>query len=308
MTEDTAAHLGQTGGDMRIFLHQERDVVNSALDRILPAEDDSPPLLHKAMRYSVFAGGKRLRPILVLAAGRALGASPNDLMPAACAVELVHTYSLIHDDLPAMDDDDLRRGQPTSHVVFGEAIAILAGDALQTQAFIALSEAGRRAPDPERWLSCIHELAEAIGSGGMAGGQCLDLQAEGKRLDGEELRRLHASKTGALLTACVRIGAILGGAEGATLEEMTRYGQFIGLAFQVVDDLLDVEGTVQDLGKRPGADQEHGKSTYPALLGLEGAHAEADRLLGEALGALEVLGARGDTLAGIARYIVERKH
>jgi len=271
-------------------------------------EDAPPALLHQAMRYSVFAGGKRLRPILVLAAGRALGTAAEVLMPASCAVELVHTYSLIHDDLPAMDDDDLRRGQPTSHVVFGEAMAVLAGDALQSQAFAALSEAGRRAPDPGPWLTCIHELAEAIGSTGMAGGQCLDLQAEGQRLDGEELRTLHASKTGALLTACVRMGAILSGADDHSLAELTRFGQRIGLAFQVVDDLLDVEGTVQNLGKRPGADKEHGKSTYPALLGLEGAHTEADRLLGEALAALEVLGARGNILAGIARYIVERKH
>jgi len=308
MTEDAAVQPDPAGGDLKSYLREERDLVNSALDEILPAEDDSPALLHQAMRYSVFAGGKRLRPILVLAAGRALGAAPDALMPAACAVELVHTYSLIHDDLPAFDDDDLRRGQPTNHVVFGEAVAVLAGDALQTQAFVALSEAGRRATDAGPWLTCIHELAEAIGSGGMAGGQCMDLQAEDQSLTGEELRRLHAWKTGALLTACVRIGAILGGADDHTLGELSRYGERIGLAFQVVDDLLDVEGTVQDLGKRPGADQEHGKSTYPALLGLEGAHAEADRLLGEALAALKVLGARGDTLAGIARYIVERKH
>jgi geranylgeranyl diphosphate synthase type II len=308
MTEDATVQPGRAGDDLKSYLREERDLVNDALDEILPSENASPALLHQAMRYSVFAGGKRLRPILVLAAGRATGASLDALMPAACAVELVHTYSLIHDDLPAFDDDDLRRGQPTSHVVFGDAIAVLAGDALQTQAFLTLSEAGRQAADPTPWLTCIHELAEAIGSGGMAGGQCLDLQAEGQRLDGDELRRLHASKTGALLTGCVRIGAILGGTDDLTLAELTRYGQRIGLAFQVVDDLLDVEGTVQDLGKRPGADQEHGKSTYPALLGLDGAHAEAERLLIEALVALDVLGDRGDTLAAIARYIVERKH
>jgi geranylgeranyl diphosphate synthase type II len=308
MAEDAAVQPDQAGGDLKSYLRAEHGLVDSALDDILPAEEDSPTLLHQAMRYSVFAGGKRLRPILVLATGRALGASPEVLMPAACAVELVHTYSLIHDDLPTFDDDDLRRGQPTSHVVFGEAIAVLAGDALQTQAFAALSEAGRDAVDSGLWLACIHELAVAIGSGGMAGGQCLDLQAEGQSLDGEELRRLHASKTGALLTACVRMGAILGGADDHTLGELTRYGQLIGLAFQIVDDLLDVEGTVQELGKRPGADQQHGKSTYLGLLGQEGAHAEADRLLVEALAALEILGSRGETLAGIARYIVDRKH
>jgi len=308
MTEYAAARRDQAGADLKTYLREERDLVNSALDEILPPEDDSPALLCQAMRYSVFAGGKRLRPILVLATGRALGAEPEALMPAACAVELVHTYSLIHDDLPAFDDDDLRRGQPTSHVVYGEAIAILAGDALQTQAFVTLSEAGRRAPDPGPWLTCIHELSAAIGSSGMAGGQCMDLQAEGQCLNGEELRRLHASKTGALLTACVRIGAILGGADDHTLGQLTRYGQRIGLAFQVVDDLLDVEGTVQDLGKQPGADEQHGKSTYPALLGLEGARAEADRLLGEALVALKAIGSHGDTLAGIARYIVDREH
>jgi farnesyl diphosphate synthase len=229
-------------------------------------------------------------------------------MPAACAVELVHTYSLIHDDLPAFDDDDLRRGQPTSHVVFGEALAVLAGDALQTQAFEALSEAGRQRADLRPWLACIHELAVAIGSRGMAGGQCLDLEAEGQSLGEDELRHLHACKTGALLTGCVRMGALLAGADAPTLDGMTRYGQKIGLAFQVVDDILDVEGNVEDLGKRPGADAEHGKSTYPSLLGLDGARAEASRLLAEALDALVVLGPRADILAGIARYIVERTH
>jgi geranylgeranyl diphosphate synthase type II len=294
--------------DLKAYLREERELVNSALDEILPTEDIPPTLLHRAMRYSVFAGGKRLRPILVLAAGRACGALPEDLMPAACAVELVHTYSLIHDDLPAMDDDDLRRGQPTSHVVFGEAMAVLAGDALQTRAFETLSDAGVRAADPVPWLTCVAELSRAIGSCGMAGGQCMDLEAEGQSLDADSLRALHASKTGALLTSCVRMGAILAGADERALQELTRYGEKIGLAFQVVDDILDIEGSVEDLGKRPGADAEHNKSTYPALLGLDGAHEEADRLVEEALSALDVLGPHGDTLAGIARYIVERTH
>jgi geranylgeranyl diphosphate synthase type II len=306
MPDEAAVRPEMADGDLKTYLRRERDLVNAALDGLLPAEKDPPALLHKAMRYSVFAGGKRLRPILVLSAGRACGGSPADLMPAACAAELVHTYSLIHDDLPAFDDDDLRRGQPTNHVVFGEALAVLAGDALQTQAFLALSEAGRRAAQPEPWLACIHELAESIGSRGMAGGQCLDLEAECQSLDEDALRHLHARKTGALLTGCVRMGVLLAGADDATLDEMTRYGQKIGLAFQIVDDILDVEGNLEELGKRPGADAEHGKSTYPSLLGLDGAHTEASRLLEEALDALEILGPRGEVLAGIARHIVER--
>ena len=283
-----------------------RGLVDEALEELLPSADTVPGRLHEAMRYSVFAGGKRLRPVLVLAAGEACGAPADGLLPAACAVELVHAYSLIHDDLPAFDDDELRRGKPTSHKIYGEAMAILAGDALQTLAFAHLARSAATADDPRPWVAAIGELADAIGSLGMAGGQCLDIEAEEGSLDLESLQQLHTLKTGALLTACVRIGAHLGGADARTLGALTSYGWAIGLAFQVVDDILDVKGSVQDLGKEPGVDADRGKATYPALLGLDASRAEAERLCGEALAALDPMSGSSEELAWIARFIVQR--
>ena len=285
-----------------------RQAVDEALDRALPPESAWPATLHRAARYSLFAGGKRIRPVLVLAAGEAVGGAREDLMPLACAVEMVHTYSLVHDDLPAMDDDDLRRGKPTSHKVFGEAIAILAGDALVTRAFHLLAEV------PEAWddarvrrrLRAAAVLGEACGTTGLIGGQVMDLESEGRAIGAGELECLHRAKTGALLSACVRGGAILGGAGAGDLERLSRYASAIGLAFQVVDDVLDATEDAQRLGKTAGKDEAARKATYVSIHGLEKARSLAAALRQEALEAIAPLGLRGELLEAIARLIVDR--
>ena len=283
-----------------------RAQVDDALDRSLPSADEPPAKLHEAMRYSVFAGGKRLRPILVLASAQAAGSPADPVLPAACAVELIHTYSLIHDDLPSFDDDDLRRGKPSNHKVFGVPQAILAGDALQSLAFSLLATATRDADKTRPWVDVLVELGAAAGSAGMAGGQWLDIEAEGHPIDIVSLEALHSAKTGALFTACVRIGAILGGADDVMKERLDTYGKSLGLAFQIVDDILDVEGSLEDLGKIPGADEVHAKATYPGLLGLEGARAEARRFLDVALKQIEPFGPTAQPLRLIANFIVNR--
>ena len=274
----------------------------------MPEESAWPATIHRAARYSLLAGGKRIRPILVLASGEAVGGAREELLPLACAVEMIHTYSLIHDDLPAMDNDDLRRGQPTSHKVFGEAIAILAGDALLTRAFHLLAETGDGwdAARLRRRLRATAILGEACGTDGLIGGQVMDLESEGKAIGPHELERLHRAKTGALLAACVRGGAILGGADERELEGLSRYASAIGLAFQVVDDVLDATANAQQLGKTAGKDQAARKATYVSIHGLERARAMATTLRSEALAAVEPLGARGALLAAIARLIVDR--
>ena len=285
-----------------------RAVVEQALAAALPEETAWPATIHRAARYSLAAGGKRIRPVLVLAAGEAVGGMREELMPLACAVEMIHTYSLIHDDLPAMDDDDLRRGKPTSHKVFGEAIAILAGDALLTRAFELLAEV------PDDWdetrlrrrQRATASLARACGTTGLIGGQVMDLESEGRAIGAADLERLHRAKTGALLSACVRGGAILGGAGEAELARLTRYASAIGLAFQVVDDVLDATETAERLGKTPGKDQAARKSTYVSIHGLERARALAAELREEALAAVAPFGARAALLAAIARLIVDR--
>jgi geranylgeranyl diphosphate synthase type II len=285
-----------------------RQAVDVALDRALPPESAWPATIHRAVRYSLFAGGKRIRPVLVLAAGEAVGGAREELMPLACAVEMVHTYSLVHDDLPAMDDDDLRRGQPTSHKVFGEAIAILAGDALLTRAFHLLAEV------PEAWedarvrrrLRAAAVLGEACGTTGLIGGQVMDLESEGRAIGADDLECLHRAKTGALLSACVRGGAILGGAGTTDLERLSRYASAIGLAFQVVDDVLDATEDAQRLGKTAGKDEAARKATYVSVHGLDEARALAAALRQEALEAIAPLGPRGELLAAIARLIVDR--
>jgi len=290
-------------------LDERRRLVEAALDRALPAESAWPETIHRAMRYSLFAGGKRIRPLLALAAGEAMGGRRDDVMPLACAVEMIHTYSLVHDDLPAMDDDDLRRGKPTSHKVFGEAIAILAGDALLTQAF-ALVAAVPPGADPAllpRRLAATAILAEAAGSTGMIGGQVMDLESEGRRLDTRALETMHRAKTGALLVASVRGGAVLGGGAGGDLARLDRYAAAIGLAFQVVDDVLDETGAAHELGKTAGKDARAGKATYVSVHGLEASRAMARRLLDDALAAITPLGARGRLLEALARGIVERR-
>ena len=289
-------------------LEQARRCVEEALERSLAPESAWPGTIHRAMRYSVFGGGKRIRALLALEAGRAVGGQPDELLPFACAVELIHTYSLIHDDLPAMDDDDLRRGQPTSHKVFGEAIAILAGDALLTRAFELLSAV------PEQWdhdrcgrrWRATAQLASACGTRGLIGGQVEDLETEGRPATPEGLERIHRAKTGALLLAAVRGGAMIGGASPRELGQLTRYGEALGLAFQIVDDVLDATGSRQQLGKTPGKDRAAGKATYVGIHGLEPARRRARQLLDEALEAVAAFAARGAALETLARAIVER--
>jgi geranylgeranyl diphosphate synthase, type II len=291
------------------YLSEQSERTNRWLDRLVPAEYESPSEVHRAMRYSLFAGGKRLRPVLCIAAGEIFGAPESELLPVACALELIHTYSLVHDDLPAMDDDDLRRGRPTCHKVFGEAIAILAGDALLTHAFQVLAERGVTSENVVRRIRVVGEIARAAGSaGGMIGGQVLDMLAERKSIDGPALDALHASKTGALLTASVVAGALTGGADDTAVATLRRFGASTGLAFQVADDVLDVLATSDDIGKTPGKDASAGKATYPALYGVEESRARADALVADALDALDALDRPADRLRQIARFVVERRN
>ena len=283
--------------------------VEDALQASLPPETAWPATIHRAVRYSLFAGGKRIRPLLVLGAGEAVGGTVEDLMPLACAVEMVHTYSLVHDDLPAMDDDDLRRGKPTSHKVFGEAVAILAGDALLTRAFHLMAEVPARWDDARvrRRLRATALLGEACGTTALIGGQVMDLESEGRTIDAASLERLHRAKTGALLAACVRGGAILGGANEEDLAHLGRYASALGLAFQVVDDVLDATEGAERLGKTAGKDAAASKATYVSVHGLERARAIAAELRSEALEALAPFGERARNLAGLARLIVDRR-
>ena len=280
---------------------------DAALERFLPLADQAPTRLHEAMRYAVLAPGKRIRPVLTYATGQALGVSLDLLDAAAVAVELIHAYSLIHDDLPAMDDDDLRRGRPTCHRQFDEATAILAGDALQALAFESLlSKGAARLPSDCR-LAMVEVLAHASGSRGMAGGQALDLAAVGKKLTLAELENMHKHKTGALIRASVKLGLLASGSDDDELDQrLERYATCIGLAFQVQDDILDIEGATEVIGKPQGSDADRDKPTYPNLLGMAEAKATARRLCEAAIDSLAPLGARGQTLAMIADFIVKR--
>jgi geranylgeranyl diphosphate synthase type II len=295
--------------DIRQYLEGMRKLVDEALERWLPAGGERPTLIHEAMHYSVFAGGKRLRPILVLAAAEAVGVRPHDVLPAAAALEMIHTYSLIHDDLPAMDDDDFRRGRPTCHKVYGEAMAILAGDALLTHAFRVLADPEAMAAAPaERRVRVICEVAEAAGSRGMVGGQVVDILSEDQAIDLATLQYLHRHKTGALFRASVRVGGILAGAEGTALEALSAYADRIGLAFQIVDDILDIEGITEELGKTAGSDLRKKKATFPALLGIEESRQEAMRLIAEAQQALRPFGELGWALGALAEFIGARRN
>ncbi len=274
---------------------------------MLPAQGELSPHI-EAMRYSLFAGGKRIRPILCLATCEALGEDPSPFMPVICSLECIHTYSLIHDDLPAMDNDDLRRGKPTNHVVFGEAEAILAGDGLLTFAFDLLSSADLQpALTAEKQLQIIAILSRASGSLGMVGGQAIDIASEGKEIPFETLRYLHSCKTGALITAAVQMGAVLGNASSSQYKALTTYGQNIGLAFQIVDDLLNVEGTTEQLGKKAGSDAELDKATYPSFFGLEATHKKAKEAVAQAVDALIPFNTSADPLRELANYIYYRK-
>jgi geranylgeranyl diphosphate synthase type II len=285
--------------DLDGYLKKAADDTDAAMNRFLPAENERPVMIHAAMRYCVFAGGKRLRPVLCIAAAEACGGNREDAMAAACALELMHTYSLVHDDLPCMDDDDLRRGRPTCHKVYGEGMAVLCGDALLTEAFAVLA--------CSKSVEMIAELATAGGSRKLIGGQVMDLEGEGKSLSLEELMRIHEAKTAALLTTSVRLGAMSAGADEAQIAALTKFGHALGLAFQVIDDILDVTQTTENLGKTAGKDAAVAKVTYPSVMGLEESRAEAARLTAEALEALWVFGENGERLREIAERMLLRE-
>ncbi|HEY5314202.1 MAG TPA: farnesyl diphosphate synthase [Pirellulales bacterium] len=279
-----------------------RPAVEDALGRYCHQGDGCPPQLAEAIRYSLLAPGKRLRPLLVLMSAEACGGESSDAMPAACAVEMIHTYSLIHDDLPAMDDDDLRRGRPTNHKMFGEGLAILAGDALLTMAFEILA---RDIQPPEVATRCTAVLAQAAGATALVGGQADDL-AGGASHDLAGLESVHRRKTGALFLACLRLGSLTAGADDQQWARLEHYGTCMGLAFQITDDLLDVQGDEQALGKRVGKDAGRGKLTFPGLLGIDESRRQAEELIGKACMALEPLGPAAGGLAALARYVLER--
>jgi farnesyl diphosphate synthase len=287
------------------LMAQCRERVQGVLEVLLPAADTSPERLHAAMRYAVLGSGKRVRPVLAYTAGLAVGAPWERLDAAAAALEMIHASSLVHDDLPAIDDDDLRRGRPTCHRAFDEATALLAGDALQTLAFGVLAEDEANAPTAR--IQMVARLAQASGAAGMLGGQALDLASEGRRLDLAALKNIHSHKTGALIRAAVAMAPIAADTpEADAIEALDRYAACIGLAFQVQDDLLDVEGDTAVIGKASGADAAHHKATYPSLLGLDAAHAAAQELVDSALAALSGFDDRADPLRWIARYIIDR--
>lgn len=293
--------------DLKQLLLTYQVRVEQALQQWLPDADEAPTALHRAMRYASLDGGKRVRPVLVYATGNALGVAPEQLDSPACAIELIHAYSLVHDDLPAMDDDALRRGKPTCHKAFDEATAILAGDALQSLAFeILASDRHITAPDTQR-LAMLRELAQASGSRGMCGGQAIDIAAEGQQLSLEQLQTMHHYKTGALIRASVRLGALSAPAlTAAQRDGLDRYAEAVGLAFQIRDDILDVEADTETLGKPQGSDAAKAKPTYTSLLGLDGAKAKARELHREALAGLGGFGTEAEPLRQLSAYIVER--
>ncbi len=281
--------------------------VGKHLEAILPSAQITPAQLHQAMRYALFNGGKRVRPLLVYAAGLACNGTMDALDDAACAVELIHSYSLVHDDLPAMDNDDLRRGKPTCHNVYGVAMAILVGDALQSLAFQLLSRESQH-PDPEKQLQMIGILARASGSRGMAGGQALDIEAIGAEMNLPELEIMHIHKTGALIRSSVQLGALCSGASAAQRKHLDHYAKAIGLAFQVQDDILDITSDTQTLGKTGGKDEQDNKPTYVSLLGLDDARKKAQELVDEAVQALDGFAEEADRLRQLAHYIIARQH
>jgi geranylgeranyl pyrophosphate synthase len=295
-----------TATDAREFLASCRALVDSQLDELIPKESEPPQRVHSAIRWSLFAGGKRFRPGLLLAAGQTFGARPDDLIRTACALEMIHTYSLIHDDLPSMDDDELRRGRPTCHVKFDEATAILAGDALQTLAFQTIAEDQRLSP--ELRVQLISEIARAAGTpDGMVAGQAHDLDAESREVTGQELERIHQHKTGALIRASARCGGMIAGVNESELAALTQYATNLGLLFQITDDVLDVTATAEDLGKTPGKDARSSKATYPSLYGLEAARAQLETVHSAASQALQEIEVRTELLSSIAGFILQRE-
>lgn len=291
--------------DIQAYISDTKELVDQYLEKLLPQESEEPAVIHKAMRYSIFAGGKRVRPILVLASGESLAGNRSVLLHLGAAIEMMHTYSLIHDDLPALDNDDLRRGRPTCHKVFGDAMAILAGDALITRCYQVLSTLP--GVSETKRVNIIQEIANATGTiQGMIGGQVVDLESEGKPVTAELLEYIHCSKTGALLTACVRCGALAAGAGGRELKALTEFGSKIGLVFQIVDDILDVTSSSEELGKTAGKDEKVEKATYPALYGVESSREKAHELLESALEDVSEFGEEAENLRNLARFIVQR--
>jgi geranylgeranyl diphosphate synthase, type II len=306
--EETETDLSFLTGPSSLVaaLEAERALIDQELEGILPSADDYPTSIHRAMRYSIFAGGKRLRPILCLEAGRLFGVEEQPLLRVAATLELIHTYSLIHDDLPALDNDDLRRGKPTCHRAFGESTAILAGDALLTLAFENLALSGP--PSDAGRLRVIRELAHAIGTrDGMMGGEFVDLETTGRAVDALTLQYIHSAKTGAFITAAVRCGAIYANAAESDLARLTAYGEKVGLAFQIADDLLDVLGSRETMGKAVGKDGNQHKATYPALYGVEESQRIAERLVAEACRAVALYGERAQRLVEIAHFLIMRQ-
>ena len=290
--------------DLEGYLARRAAAVDRALRDLLPPANAKPATIHKAMRYSIFAGGKRLRPVLCLAAAEACGGAIEQAMPLACALECIHTYSLIHDDLPAMDDDDLRRGKPTNHKVFGEGIAILAGDGLLTEAFAIAARCRGWPRYPHRDI--IRELAEAAGSRQLIAGQVADLEGEGRRLTAAQLKYIHERKTSALLCCSVRLGGMSANASAAQLRALTDFGYNVGLAFQIIDDILDVTQTSEQLGKTAGKDTAAEKATYPSIVGMEKSRAIAAQLTGRAFRALEFFKGHAGPLSALAQYLLKR--
>ncbi len=293
--------------DIKAYLARKKDAVDKTLEKLVPDDKTFPPTVHEAMRYSLFAGGKRVRPILAIASAEALGARTADLLPVAASLELIHTYSLIHDDLPAMDDDDFRRGRPTCHKVYGDAIAVLAGDGLLNMAFEVLSDARRlKAVPASRLIMIIKEIATASGVLGMVGGQVVDIQSEGKEIDFPTLEYIHTHKTGALIRSSVRVGALYARAGKRQFTALTRYGELVGLAFQIADDILDITGKQEEIGKDVGSDLKKGKKTFPSFYGLEESRRRAIEVVDKAVLSLRAFDRKADPLRELARFIINR--
>lgn len=297
--------------DIQRYLQEQKERVDSALERYLPKKEELTSNLYRAMQHSLFAGGKRIRPILSIASFEAAGGKGERILPFACALEMIHTYSLIHDDLPAIDNDDTRRGKPTCHKVFGEAVALLAGDGLLTEAFRLMAHppaAERPSRDDALVLDLINEVAQAAGVSGMVGGQVVDIESEGKAVDLPTVQYIHTHKTGAMILASVRVGARLGGAKETLLRALTRYGESLGLSFQIADDLLNVVGKAALMGKQTGTDLVKRKATYPSVLGVEESKTRSRELVEMAIDALRPLGPEADPLREIARFIIAREY
>ena len=295
--------------DITSYLSRKKDSVDKTLEKLVPPAKIFPSSVHEAMRYSLFAGGKRVRPILAIATAEALGAKTAGLLPLASTLELIHTYSLIHDDLPAMDNDDFRRGRPTCHKVYGEAIAILAGDGLLNMAFEVLSDLHQLKSVPaNRLIAIIKEISTASGVFGMVGGQVVDMESEGKDIDFPTLEYIHTHKTGALIRASVRVGALYARAGKRDFTALTHYGEMVGLAFQIADDILDITGKQEEIGKDVGSDIKKGKKTFPSFYGLEESRRRAVEVVDKAITALKNFDRKADSLRELAKYIINRVH